>query len=70
MRYALIEGGVVVNIIYLSQSNADDFPSAVYIGERDIDIGDSYSDGRFYRDGVELLTDADALNIIMGGDNE
>lgn len=56
MRYALIEGGVVGNIIWLDPSNAGDFPAAVSIGEVSAGIGDTYADGAFWRDGVRLLT--------------
>ena len=56
MRYALIESGVVVNIIMLSSRAAGDFPAAVKLGDRPVGIGDAYADGKFYRDGVEVLT--------------
>ena len=56
MRYALIEDGVVTNIIWLDPSNADDFPDAIPIGEVSAGIGDTYADGAFWSDGVRLLT--------------
>lgn len=56
MNYALIENGVVINIIWLSPSNASDFPNAVSFGDKPVGIGDSYIDGKFYRDGTEILT--------------
>lgn len=56
MNYALVENGIVTNIIWLYETNADEFPSAVKLGERQVEIGDTYEDGRFYRDGVEVLT--------------
>ena len=56
MRYAMITGGVVTNIIALNDRNASDFPSAVKLGDRPVAIGDTYTDGKFYRDGVEVLT--------------
>lgn len=56
MRYALIESGVVTNVIALNDRNAGDFPTAVKLGDRPVDIGDTYTDGKFYRDGVEVLT--------------
>ena len=54
MTYALIENGIATNIIYLHPMNADEFPNAVEIGELPIQIGDSYADGKFYRDGKEI----------------
>lgn len=56
MNYALIENGIVTNIIWLYETNAEEFPGAVKLGERQVEIGDTYEDGRFYRDGVEVLT--------------
>ena len=60
MNYALIENGVVTNIIWLYETNADEFPGAVKLGERQVEIGDTYEDGRFYRDGAEVLTAEEA----------
>ena len=52
----MVTGGVVTNIIALNDRNANDFPAAVKLGDRPVDIGDTYTDGKFYRDGVEVLT--------------
>lgn len=56
MRYAIVTDGVVTNIIALNDRNASDFPNAVKLGDRPVGIGDTYTDGKFYRDGVEVLT--------------
>lgn len=56
MDYALIENGVVANIIYLHPMNASDFPNAVSIGDYPVSIGDTYADGEFYRNGEALKT--------------
>ena len=56
MRYALIDNGIVSNVIALNDRNASDFPAAVKLGDRPVCIGDTYADGKFYRDGVEVLT--------------
>ena len=56
MRYALIDNGIVANVIALNDRNAGDFPAAVKLGDRTVGIGDTYTDGKFYRDGVEVLT--------------
>lgn len=61
MRYALIENGVVVNTIWLHPSTESDFPNAVYAGERPICKGDSYVDGKFYRDGEEVMSAAEEM---------
>lgn len=56
MRYALISNGIVVNVIWLNDKNASDFPAAVKLGDRPVTMGDTYAGGKFYRDGVEVLT--------------
>ena len=59
MNYALIEGGVVINIIWLSASNLRDFPDAINTGGLPVRVGDAYENGVFYRDGEKLLTEAE-----------
>ena len=56
MRYAVITEGTATNVITLWETNAGDFPGAVALHDRPVGIGDSYQDGKFYRDGEELLT--------------
>lgn len=56
MNYALINNNIVENIIWLYPENISEFPNAIYIGDRSVSIGDTYIDGKFYRDGVEILT--------------
>lgn len=65
MRYALIDNGIVVNIISLNDRNANDFPTAVKLGDRPVGIGDTYADGKFYRDGVEVLTQMEQAQAEM-----
>ena len=56
MNYTIIENGVVGNVIVLRPANAGEFPGAVALHDRPVGIGDTYSDGRFRRDGEEVLT--------------
>lgn len=56
MRYAIVTGGAVTNVIALREINAGDFPGAVALHDRPVGIGDTYSDGKFYRGGQEVLT--------------
>ena len=56
MRYALIDNGIVTNIIALNDRNSSDFPAVVKLGDRPVGIGDTYADGKFYRDEKEVLT--------------
>ena len=55
-RYALVEDGIVTNIISLDSRNASDFPNAIRTADRPVAIGDTYTDGKFYRNGEEVLT--------------
>ena len=52
--YAVIENGVVTNLISLCDSNASDFPNAVCIDSWTVAIGDTYSGGVFYHEGVAV----------------
>ena len=56
MRYAIVTDGIVTDGIALNDRNASDFPAAVKLGDRPVGIGDTYTDGKFYRDGKEVLT--------------
>ena len=60
MNYALIENGVVTNIIWLNETNAHEFPNSVNTKNRPLDIGDTYDGADFYRDGVKVLTPLEA----------
>lgn len=59
MNYAIVENGVVTNIIWLYPGNASDFSNALPLGDVPAGIGDTYSDGVFYRDGEKVLTAAE-----------
>ena len=54
MEYALVVGTVVSNIIALHPMNAREFPNAVPINGLPVRVGDTYEDGRFFHNGVEL----------------
>ena len=56
MRYAIVTDGIVTNIIALNDRNASYVPTAVKLGDRPVGFGDTYTDGKFYRDGVEGRT--------------
>lgn len=77
MNYALIENGIVTNIIWLSYTNADDFPNAVAMGDLPVAIGDTWDGEYFYRDGQRILTRneeiqdmVDALTLLGANDVE
>lgn len=52
---ALIENGTVVNMLWCSDSEPET-DILLDPADRPVGIGDTYSDGKFYRDGVEVLT--------------
>lgn len=62
-RYALVEDGIVTNIISLDSRNASDFPNAIKTADRPVAIGDTYTGGKFYRDGNEVLTPLEAAQL-------
>lgn len=74
MKYALIEDGVVTNLIWLYEGNARDFPGAVPTNGLPVHIGDTYENGLFFRDGEQVRTReaelAEALNILGVNENE
>lgn len=61
-NYALVEDGVVTNVIWLAANNVQEFPGAVDIGDLPVVIGDTYTDGKFLRDGEEVKTQLDVAN--------
>lgn len=52
---ALVSDGVVVNVIWCSDKAAQT-GTLIDPDGRPVGIGDIYSDGKFYRDGKEVLT--------------
>ena len=60
MRYAVIENGVVINILWLYPGNAKEFPSAISLEEpsdaRPVTLGDTFTSGQFTRNGETVLT--------------
>ena len=52
---ALIENGTIVNMLWCSDSQPET-ESLINPADRPVAIGDTYSDGKFYRDGTEILT--------------
>jgi len=63
MTYAVIENGVVINLIWLYSGNAEEFPEAVPVNDLPVQIGDTYSDGVFYREGEKVLSFLDKVTL-------
>lgn len=80
MRYAVIEDGVVVNIIILYPGGAKSFPDAVPCGDTPVAIDDTWDGEHFYREGVRVLSpmeqaqkdaeDMEAALEVLGINNE
>ena len=65
MRYALIDNGIVANVIWLNKENAGEFVNAVSLGNRPVAIGDSYENGLFTRGGDPVLTAEEQLPVAI-----
>lgn len=65
MVMAQIENGVIANIFEIIPGQEGEFPEAVCIDGRPTGIGDTYTDGKFYHDGVECKTDSEMLAELM-----
>ena len=52
---ALIENSTVINVLWCSDSQPET-DTIINPADRPVGIGDTYSNGKFYRDGVEILT--------------
>lgn len=80
MRYAIIEDGVVVNVIILYPGGAKSFPGAVPCGDVPVAIGDTWDGQDFYREGARVLSpveqarkdaeDMEAALEVLGINNE
>lgn len=62
---AAIENGVVANIFEVAPGTETEFPSAVCVGNRHVSAGDTYTGGKFYRNGNECKTDAEILAELL-----
>lgn len=52
---ALIKNGAVTNVLWCSDSEPET-DTLINPADRPVGIGDTYSNGKFYRDGTEILT--------------
>ena len=59
MNYALVENGIVTHIIWLNERNEAEWPNAVRLYDRMVEVGDTYDGEKFRRDGTEVLTAAE-----------
>lgn len=52
---AFVENGIVSNILWCSDAEPET-DGLIDTADRPVGIGDTYTDGKFYRDGAEILT--------------
>lgn len=68
-NFAEITDGVVTNLVWIAEVNADDFPNCIRIGDRPVSIGDTYDGKNFYHNGEKVLTsleDAQSALLVLG----
>lgn len=72
-NFAIVEDGVVTNIAWGMVYEAENNPGLVQCDDLSVQIGDTYADGVFYRDGEKVKTNSElmaetqeALNILLG----
>lgn len=57
---AQIVNGRVANMLWYSE-NTQSNDTLIDVADRPVGIGDTYVDGKFYRNGAEVLTELEAL---------
>ena len=66
--YALIKNAKVTNIVSADKRGADSLISAwlnLIQTDKHVAIGDDYTDGKFYRDGSEVLTPLEEALLVQ-----
>lgn len=54
MNYALLDNGIVTNIIWIKPEQQSEFQPGAPTGDLPVMTGDTYEDGKFYRNGEEV----------------
>ena len=66
--YALVENAKVTNIVSADKRGADSLIAAglnLIQTDKPVAIGDDYTDGKFYRDGNEVLTQLEEALLVQ-----
>ena len=66
--YALVENAKVTNIVSADKRGADSLIAAglnLIQTDKPVSIGDDYTDGKFYRDGNEVLTPLEEALLVQ-----
>ncbi len=74
-NFAIVEDGVVQNVLWGMVYNMEEFPGAVQVDDLAVEAGDTYADGVFYHGGEPVRTRGEieaelqeALDILLGGE--
>ena len=62
MNYAVIDNGIVTNIIWVNPDKPITFLTVVPIGDLPVAIGDEYRNGKFYHEGEEVTVPATEID--------
>lgn len=62
-NFAIVENGIVTNILW--GLITEEYENAVQTDDRPVEIGDTYVDGKFYRNGEPVSTYAEEVNDML-----
>ena len=54
MNFALLDNGIVTNIIWINPEQQSEFQPGAPTGDLPVMTGDTYENGKFYRNGEEV----------------
>ena len=54
MNFALLDNGIVTNIIWINPKQQSEFQPGAPTGDLPVMAGDTYENGKFYRNGEEV----------------
>lgn len=60
-NFAIVENGVVTNVVWGMIYNMNEFSNAVQVDDRAVQVGDTYENGIFYHEGKEVKTIAEKM---------
>lgn len=60
MNFALLDNGIVTNIIWIKPEQQSEFQPGAPTGDLPVMTGDTYENGKFYRYGKEITPEAPA----------
>ena len=58
MNFALLDNGIVANIIWINPEQQSEFQPGAPTGDLPVMTGDTYENGKFYRNGIEITPES------------